>query len=156
MEGDTHMRLLKGIGNAAGELTGLVLGGTVRVVGELTGSNFVKEIGDGVEKTSRFAGRTVGDLASGTWDTAAGLLAREQARRKEGMQDLGAADNATVKGTGQVLTGMAENAGNVAKGIAGKDKELLKHGVKGLVYTAAVGAIAVGVVDVLDGPDGPV
>lgn len=149
------MRLLKGIGNVAGELTGLVLGGSVRVVGELTGSDFVKEIGNGVEKTSRFAGRTAGELASGTWDTAAGLLTRDETLRQEGMQDLGTAVSTTVQGTGQVLKGVAANAGNVARGIADKDGELLKTGLKGLVYTAAVGTIAVGVVDVLDGPDGP-
>lgn len=148
------MKLLKGIGNAAGELTGLVLGGTVRVVGELAGSSFVREIGDGVESATRFAGRKAGELASGAWDMTAGLIRQDGTQLNEGLQDLGGAVTDTAKGIGHVLVTVAENSGNVVKGIAHKDKELLKSGAKGLVYTAAVGAVAVGVVDAVDGPEG--
>jgi hypothetical protein len=51
------MGFLKGLGNFAGEVVGGVLGGTVRIVGDITGSNFIKEIGDGVENATKFAGK---------------------------------------------------------------------------------------------------
>lgn len=148
------MKFLKGLGNAAGELAGVVLGGTVRVAGELTGSSFVKEIGDGVENATRFAGRKAGELASGAWDMTAGIITQDEAKLHEGLDDLGGAASDTAKGVGHLLVNVAENGANVVKGVAQQDKELLKAGAKGLVYTAAVGAIAVGVVDIVDGPDG--
>lgn len=148
------MKFLKGLGNAAGEITGLVLGGTVRVAGELAGSTFIKEIGDGVENASRFAGSKAGELASGTWDMAAGIVKQDEAQLHEGLSDVGGALSDTAKGVGHLIVNVAENGANVVKGIARDDKDMLKDGARGLIYTAAVGAIAVGVVDAVDGPDG--
>lgn len=46
----------------------------MRVVGEIAGSPFIKEIGNGVEKATINTGKTVGQLASGTYDLASGAI----------------------------------------------------------------------------------
>jgi len=147
------MSFLKGLGNFAGDVVGGVLGGTVRVVGEVTGSQFIKEIGDGVENATKFAGKTVGDLASGTWDVAAGIVTQDEAKMDAGLGDIGGAVSSTAKGVGHMIVNVVDNGASVVKGIGNNDSELLKTGAKGLIYTAAVGAIAVGIVDVVDGAD---
>ena len=85
------MSFFKGLGHFAGEVTGKVIGGSVRVVGELTGSNFVKEIGDNVEKATIIAGRTAGNLASGVYDTTAGLITSDEEQSSNGMKDISGA-----------------------------------------------------------------
>jgi hypothetical protein len=147
------MGFLKGLGNFAGEVVGGVLGGTVRVVGEVTGSKFIKEIGDGVENATKFAGKTAGDLASGAWDVTAGIVTQNEQKMSEGLGDIGGAVSSTAKGIGHMVVNVVENGTDVVKGIANDDSERLKNGAKGLIYTAAVGVIAVGIVDLADGPD---
>jgi hypothetical protein len=144
---------LKGLGSFAGEAAGLVLGGTVRVVGELTGSNFIKEIGDGVESATKFAGKTAGELASGTWDIAAGIITQDERQLDEGFNDVGGAVSSTARGIGGMVVNVVENGSNVVKGITNDDSTMLKDGAKGLIYTAAVGALAIGIIDVIDGAD---
>lgn len=54
------MSFLKGLGQFVGEVIGKVFGGSVRVVGEIVGSFFIKEIGNGVEKVMINMGKMVG------------------------------------------------------------------------------------------------
>lgn len=44
------MSFLKGLGLFIGEVAGSVIGGTVKVAGEITGVQLLEEIGDGVKK----------------------------------------------------------------------------------------------------------
>ncbi|MDF2923732.1 MAG: hypothetical protein K0R57_2646 [Paenibacillaceae bacterium] len=148
------MSFLKKLGQAAGEVTGLVLGGTVRVVGEVTGSGFIKEIGDSVEKATVVTGKTLGNAASGVWDAGAGLIKQDKEQLDEGLHDIKDAVGSTVKGIGQGIGYVYDNGKDVVNGLREQDKELAKEGAKNLVKAAAVGALAIGVVDVLDGPDG--
>ncbi|RNB78778.1 hypothetical protein EDM56_30365 [Brevibacillus fluminis] len=70
----------------AGDVAGLVLGGSVQVVGKITetvtGSTstgtFTKDIGNGVERATKYAGKSLGEAASGTWDMAAGAVAMDR------------------------------------------------------------------------------
>ncbi|USG67436.1 hypothetical protein NDK47_09230 [Brevibacillus ruminantium] len=157
------MGLLKDLGMKAGEVTGLVLGGSVRVVGELTetvtgsksAGRFIKEIGNGVEHATKFTGKTAGEIASGTWDMAAGVLTQDQQQFEDGCHDVGEAVTTTVNGVGRTFCHVVENGANVVNGLKDHDEELMQKGAKGLVYAAAIGAIAVGVVDMLGGDGVP-
>jgi len=147
------MGILKGLGNIAGDVVGGVLGGTVRVVGEITGSKFIKEIGDGVENATKFAGKTVGEISSGVWDVGAGIIKQNEKQLNEGLSDIGGAVSSTAKGVGHMVVNVVDNGTDVVKGIANSDSDLIKSGAKGLIFTAAVGVIAVGIIDVVGGPD---
>lgn len=148
------MSFLKKLGKTAGEVTGLVIGGTVRVVGEVTGSGLVKEIGDSVEKVTAATGETLGNAASGVWDMGAGLITNKREQVEEGLHDFTDAAGTTVKGIGRSVGYVYENGKDVVHGMMEKDPALLREGARNLVKAAAVGALAVGVVDILDGPDG--
>ena len=48
-------------------------GGIIKGVGEVTGSDFIKEVGDGVKHSTEFAGKRLGSLAEGAWNVGSGL-----------------------------------------------------------------------------------
>ena len=83
-------------GNTKGTGIGEVVGGTVNLVGEVTGSEFIEEIGDGIKKASTFVGDKLREVASGTWDVAAGLITQDEIQLNEGFKDIGQAAGDTA------------------------------------------------------------
>lgn len=153
------MGFLKDLGSFVGEVAGTVIGGSVKVVGEITGVQLLEEIGDGVKKASSLAGETMGKAASGIWDVGAGIITQNEQRLDEGFNDVGGAIGTTVKGIGGTIINIAENSGKVIEGAISGDSEGFSAGAKGLIKTAAVGALAIGVLDMavdLDGSDSDV
>lgn len=148
------MSFLKGLGQFAGEVTGKVLGGSVRVVGEITGSPFIKEIGNGVEKATINTGKTAGQLASGVFDVAKGVVKSDSAAVDNGLGDIGGAVSNTAKGVVASAKYVYNNGKDVVTGIKDDDMDKVKQGAKGLVAAAAVSVVAVGIIDVIDGVDG--
>ncbi|MBO7744497.1 hypothetical protein I8J29_09840 [Paenibacillus sp. MWE-103] len=148
------MDLLKGVGKLAGDLTGRVLGGTVRVAGELVHSDYIKEIGNDVERVTAKTGELAGRAASGVWDVGAGLITSDKQQAKTGFEDLGDAVTTTVRGAGQGIEYVVQSGKEVVTGMKENDTRLMKEGAKKLGKAAAVSIIAVGVIDMVDGPDG--
>ncbi|MFB8377433.1 hypothetical protein [Paenibacillus taichungensis] len=145
------MGFLKELGQFAGEVTGKVLGGTVRVAGELTGSPFIKEIGNGVEKATINTGKTVGQLASGTYDMASGVIRKDNTTLDAGLADIGGAVSKTAKGVVVSAKYVYNGGKDVVVGIKDEDMERVKLGAKNLIAAAAVTTLAVGLVEVVDG-----
>jgi len=148
------MDFLKGIGKLAGDVTGKVLGGTLRVAGELVQSDYIKEIGNDVERVTAKTGEIAGQTASGVWDIGAGLLTVDKHQAKTGLEELGDVVTTTVKGVGYGIEYMVESGNDVVTGIKENDNEQLIDGVKKLGRAVAITVLAVGVVDLVDGPDG--
>ncbi|RXZ79503.1 hypothetical protein EBB07_22485 [Paenibacillaceae bacterium] len=148
------MSFLKGLGQVTGEVAGRVVGGSVRVVGELAGSKFVKEIGDSVENASIKVGRTAGEFASGVYDTAAGTVQNDKDRQQAGLQDMGNAASDTAKGAVDSAKYVYNSGKELVEGISEDDRAKIRSGAKGVVLAAATAALAVGVIDIVDGPDG--
>ena len=148
------MDFLKGIGKLAGDVTGKVLGGTVRVAGELVNSHYIKEIGNDVERITAKTGAIAGQAASGVWDVGAGLLTVDKQQAKTGLDELGEAISTTVIGVGHGIEYVIESGKDMATGITQNDKELLKEGVMKFGKAAAITTIGIGLVDLVDGPDG--
>ncbi|WP_145151673.1 hypothetical protein [Paenibacillus xylanexedens] len=147
------MSFLKGMGQLAGEVTGKVLGGSVRVVGELAGSPFIKEIGNGVEKATINTGKTVGQLASGTYDLASGALRKDDTAIDAGLADIGGAVTNTAKGVAISAKYVYKGGKDVVVGLKEEDKDRVKLGAKNLLAAAAVTTLAVGVIDAVDGAE---
>lgn len=145
------MGFLKELGQFAGEVTGKVLGGTVRVAGELTGSPFIKEMGNGVEKATINTGKTVGQLASGTYDMASGVIRKDNATLDAGLADIGGAVSNTAKGVVVSAKYVYNGGKDVVVGMKDEDMERVKLGAKNLIAAAAVTTLAVGLVEVVDG-----
>ncbi|NRF94564.1 hypothetical protein HQN89_27045 [Paenibacillus frigoriresistens] len=148
------MGFLKELGSFIGDVAGTVVGGTVKAVGEITGVEFLEEIGDGVKKASSIAGETLGKVASGAWDVGAGIITQDEQQLEEGFSDIGSAVSSTAKGIGNTIVNVAENGGKVIEGIFTGDGEEFMQGAKGLIKTAAISTLAIGVVDFIEGVDG--
>lgn len=148
------MGFLKELGSFVGEVAGGIVGGTVNLVGEITGSEFIEEIGDGIKKASAFAGDKIGEAASGTWDIAAGIITQDQNQLNHGLDDLGQAAGDTAKAAGNTLCNVVGNGANVVSGLIDGDSDRLKEGAKGLVKFGAIGALSFGVIDLVDGIEG--
>ncbi|MBM7563094.1 hypothetical protein [Paenibacillus sacheonensis] len=148
------MDILKGIGKLAGDVTGKVLGGTVRVAGELVHSDYIKEIGNDVERVTAKTGEIAGQAASGVWDVGAGLVTSDKHQAKSGLNELGDVVTTTVKSAGQGIEYVVNSGADLVTGIKERDTELMKDSAKKLGRAAAVTILAVGVVDLVDGPDG--
>ncbi|SDO87762.1 DNase/tRNase domain of colicin-like bacteriocin [Paenibacillus sp. yr247] len=148
------MKFLKGTGKMAGAVTGKVIGGSVRVVGELVGSKYVKEIGDSVEKATAKTGRVLGEAASGVCDVGVGLIRGDRHQIDEGLQNAGGAVTTTAKGIGQGIVYVAKNGVEVVSGFKDGETERVKDALKNLGKAAAVSLLAVSVLDVVGGVDG--
>lgn len=147
------MSFLKELGSFVGEVAGELVGGAVNIVGDITDSDFIKEIGDGVKRGSAFAGDKLGEVASGTWDIAAGIVTQDEAQLNAGFNDMGKAVGDTAKAAGHTICNVVENGSNVVSGLIDGDSDRLKDGAKGLVKFGVVGALSFAAIDLIDGAD---
>lgn len=148
------MSLIRGLGKFAGKAAGIVVGGPIQVIGEITGVDLIEDIGKGVRKASEFAGDTVGQVADGAVNTVTGIIKEDTAQRDKGLGDMGNAVSRTAKGVVVTVKNTIEDGGNIIGGVLDGDNDRMKKGAASLVKTVAVGALAVGVVDIVDGADG--
>jgi len=146
--------LFKDIGRFAGKAAGIVIGGPIQVVGELTGLDLVEGIGRGVQKASTFAGETVGTFTDGAVGTVSGIIKDDPSKRDEGLSNMGNAIGTTAKGVYATAKNTLKNGADVIGGAMDGDMDTVKKGAAGIVTTVAVGALAIGVVDFIDGADG--
>lgn len=117
------MGFLKDLGNFAGELVGEVVGGAVKMVGDATDSDFIREVGDGVNQATRATGALLGDVAEGTVTVVGGMIDDDKDQTESGMNQLGGALSRTATGVGQSLTGIANNGGQAIDGFMSGDHE---------------------------------
>lgn len=148
------MGFVNELGTFAGKVTGKLIGGSVRIVGELTNSQTIKEIGDGAERATAKTGMLLGKVASGTVDVGVGLFQKDDHKINQGFSELGDAVVTTAKDVAHGIGYVYENGKNVAVGIKEGNMDLVKDGAKKIGMVAAVGVLAVGVIDLVDGVDG--
>lgn len=148
------MGFLKALGTLAGQVAGDVVGGSIKFVGDITGSEFIDDIGEGVQKASYFAGDKLGEVASGTWDVAAGIITQDEWQLDEGLDDMGKAIGDTAKAAGHAVCNIVDNGRDVVGGVIDGDNDRILDGTKGLVKFGVVGALSFGLVDLVDGDDG--
>lgn len=150
------MKFLNDFGVFAGKVTGKVIGGSVRVVGEITNSKTIKEIGDGAERATAKTGKLLGKVASGTVDVGVGLFQKDDQKVKQGFTELGDAVVTTTKDVVHGVGYVYESGKSVVVGIKEGDMDQVKEGAKKIGMVAAVSVLAVGIIDVVDGVDGVV
>ncbi|MCT8137664.1 hypothetical protein H1D32_07790 [Anaerobacillus sp. CMMVII] len=147
------MGFFREIGKGLGGIAGTVLGTPIQIVGEITGAKILEDIGDGVKKASTFAGDTVGQVADGTVNTVSGIWHDDPSQRDKGLSDIGNAVGRTATGVIVTAKNAVENTGEVIVGAIDGDMNKVKKGASGLATTVAIGAIAIGVIDVVDGAE---
>ncbi|MGD6855753.1 HNH endonuclease [Bacillus infantis] len=147
------MSMIRGLGKFAGKAAGTVVGGPIQIAGKLTGFDLVEDIGKGVRKASEFAGDTAGQAAAGAAGTISGMLHSDPEERNRGLGEMGQAVSRTAKGAFYTAKNTLESGGEVIGGMMEGDAYRVKKGASSIVKTVAVGALAVGIVDVMDGAD---
>lgn len=121
------------------------------MIGKAVKNDYVQEIGDSVDKASQFSCHTLGGLGQGVTDTVSGLIKKEKEDVYEGLNEIGETTWNATKTIGKGLTNTAKSTADVAVGVANKDHDKTIQSLKNLGKVAAVGTIAFGIVDVIDG-----
>lgn len=148
------MGFFKEIGNGLGSLAGAVIGTPIKVIGELTDIKLIEDIGSGVEKASTFAGDTLGTFTDGAVGVVTGIIQDDESKKDEGWDNLGDAVGTTAKGVYHTAKNVVVNSGEIIGGALDGDMDSVKKGAAGIVTTVTIGALALGVIDVVDGADG--
>ncbi|WP_114571865.1 hypothetical protein [Exiguobacterium flavidum] len=147
------MGMIKGFSSIAGKVVGGVTGGLIKGVGELTGSDFIKEVGDGVKSSTEFAGKQLGNFAEGAWNVGSGLVAKDDEKVAQGMSDIGEGASQTGKAVVSGVKATASSALQVAEGVWTGDEEQWKKGLREVGKTAAVAAFGLSALDLADVAD---
>lgn len=146
------MGFLKFAGTGVGLVFGVVVGVPVSIVGNMVGSKFVEEIGEGVMKASVKSGELAGGFADGAIKTAAGLAVDNKTWQRDGCSEMGATLTETAVGVGSSLVKTFISGCEVIDGAIHGDMKLVKTGGASIVKTVAIGALALGVLDIIDAP----
>ncbi|MDN4493069.1 hypothetical protein [Ureibacillus aquaedulcis] len=144
------MGFLKELGEGAGWLIGNATGGIIKGVGELTDSDFIRDIGDGVKNSTEFAGKQLGNVAEGVWNVGSGIVTKDDYKIDHGFDDLGEGIGNTAKAIGQGISSTVNNIGDVAGGLKAGDSDRALYGAKQLGKTALIATLGVTVLDIAD------
>lgn len=148
------MGLIKSLGKVAGCVAGVVVGGTVELVGEVVKSDFLKEVGDGVYKASERTGEMLGGIAEGGAEALYGAINSDKNMQAQGIDKIiemgGAYVSSAAKGIANVANKGVETVGAILDG----DTDTAKRTGKEVAKVALVSTLTVGVLDVIDGLDG--
>lgn len=143
------MSFLKELGGALGGAFGYVVGKPIEKIGEITDIQLLEDIGTGVQRSSSFAGETLGQVTGGAVNTLRGIITEDFYLRDEGLDEMGEAVSKTAIGVVQTVKGVAINGSQVIEGAITGDSELLKKGTSGILTTATIGALAFGITDAI-------
>ncbi|WP_374723955.1 HNH endonuclease [Calidifontibacillus erzurumensis] len=150
------MGIFRFTGKKFGKGIGMVLGDSLKFVGKKLDNefgDFVEEVGKGVKSASEFSFDLAGQALDGIWNTTSGLIHKDKYKQQKGFDDLKAAGSRTIKGVGQTLKSAGNDVSNIYHGVRSSDYDRALYGTRKLGEKVAVGAIAVGVLDIVDGID---
>jgi hypothetical protein len=143
----------KDVGVGLGSAVGEVVGGAVKWVGDMTESDFVREVGDGVKASTEFTGALLGDVVEGSVTAVEGMLSSDGTAVDAGLDQVWGAGARTAQGIGQSVGAAIDSGGDIVAGVLTDDMDRAAQGARSLGKTVAVGALAIGVVDLAVGVD---
>ena len=148
------MGFFKELGALAGGITGIVVGGAVHIAGEVTDSKFLKEVAEGVYQASAKSGELLGEMADGTANAVVGLVTQDDELINKGGKEFSRAAEESITRIGKGIAYTATKGINTLDAVLDGDTDKAIECGKDLIKIAAIGALSVGVIDFLDGPDG--
>lgn len=149
------MEKIKKAGIVTGAVVGGVIGGTVSVIGKLTNTEFIDELGESIVDSTLYTGEIAGNIVSGTSDVVTGKIKSDEERVEDGKSDLKNGGHQIVGNVVNNVKTIAHNSTDIVGGIKDKDPKRLAKGVKTLAKVVAVGAITVGAIKVKKSEDEP-
>ncbi|GAA0338546.1 hypothetical protein GCM10008967_31050 [Bacillus carboniphilus] len=153
------MGVFRGIGKVVNTVGGGIATGGVKMLSKVVSKKneqwgqYIGEVGTGIVEGSKAAIDSVGQFADGTVQGTYGLLRKDEHHKQRGWTDMKDSTGRTLKGFGQGIKYTVKSAGITLDGIRRSDQEQILEGVKNLGKVAAVTTFAVGVIDIIDGPN---
>jgi len=147
------MDSLKKTGIVLGGIVGGVVGGGISLIGKLSKSKVVDDVGASVVSSSILMGGLTGDVASGTADIVSGQVTKNAEKTKEGLDDLKGVGKKLVNNVVENANYIVDSGSEIATSIKEKDTNRAVRSAKKLAKWVAVGAITVGVVKMVDSSD---
>ena len=111
------MAFFRSAGKIIGTVTGEVIGGSVKFVGQKVKSKWIEEVGEGVKKSSYVAFDNACQFIDGATQGTYGLIRNDEIYKQKGLDDLFDSSSRTLKGIGSTLKYTGKNAGTTFKGI---------------------------------------
>lgn len=147
------MGLIKDLGKIAGTIAGITVGAPVALVGEIVNSDFIREIGESAYKVTEHTGELLGNVAEGITETVYGTATSDKAIQSQGLSKVIDSSTSYAKGVARGTMKMITNGFNATDAIlSGNTDEAIRLG-KEIAKTVAVGTLAIGITNVLDGLD---
>lgn len=149
------MKVFRTIGKGVNAVGGGLVKGGVHLTGSLVGNKFpnagtyIKDVGDTVVHSSRTVIENTTHFADGAANGLYGAVTKDERRKSEGWEDVKTATTRTAKGIGGGIVFTGKSVGQTVSGIVQKDHVQFKDGLKNLGKVGAVGALGVGLIDMV-------
>lgn len=145
------MGLFKSIGTGAGVLVGSIIGGTVSLIGETVGSDFISEIGEGAYRVTAHTGEVLGSLGDGAFNCVSGAVTKDKEKAKEGFKEIVNTTTDYVVDMGHGIVEMTKIGAEGVKAVCTGDVDGAVETGKKIVKIAAISALSFSVLDAIDG-----
>ncbi|MDN4609178.1 HNH endonuclease [Sporosarcina highlanderae] len=149
------MKVFRTVGNGVNLIAGGIIKGGVHVASSIVSTKspeigaYIKDVGNSVVDSSAKVISNTAHFADGAANGIYGAVTKDPKRLGEGWDDIKASSKNTVKGIGNGIVYTGEALGQTIKGAAFQDKELIIQGMKKVGKVATVGALGVGIIDIL-------
>lgn len=147
------MGIIRCIGKAAGCVAGFAVGLPVAVAGEVVNSDLLREIGEGVYKVSERTGDLVGNVVEGGAEAVYGTITSDKTMQGKGVEKVFDSGATYISNAAKGVANVTEKGFHTIGAILDGDTDEAIRTGKELIKVAAVGALTVGVLDVVDGLD---
>ena len=147
------MGFFKDLGSVVGGLAGMVLALPVELVGEVTDSKFIKDVADGVFQATANTGEILGTIAEGTVKCASGIIQQDSKQAEEGLGEVVETTAKTAVGIGFGVAKTISNGVETVVAISEGDTDKAINTGKEILKVVAVGALGVGICDIVGGLD---
>ncbi len=159
------MNIVKKTGILAGTVVGGAVGGTMQVIGKMSGVKLIDNIGESIVNSTIYTGTIAGEIVSGGVELTRGHIENAVSRKKgepltepnphiaQGTSDLKSGGKKVVGNFVNNAKLVIENGGDVVDGLAHRDMDRVKDGAKRLVKIAAVGMMTVGAIKLAEDDD---
>lgn len=141
----------KKFGAIVGGIAGNFVSLPVLLAASVTESDFLYEMHEGIVKVSMNTGALLGDVTEGTVETVKGVVNEDKKLQKQGINRVLDSGATYVEGLGKGIIKIAKDGIDTAEAIVKGDSDKAIEVGKEIVKTVAVGAMAIGVADVIDG-----
>ena len=141
----------KKIGAIVGGIAGNIVSLPVLLAASVTESDFLHEVYEGIVKVSMNTGALLGNVTEGTVETVKGVINEDKQMQTQGINRVCDSGITYIEGIGKGIINIAKNGIDTIEAIVEGDSDKAVEVAKEILKTVAIGTIAIGVADVIDG-----